>query len=143
MELSQSFTIRILIISSLWAFFLVNISVTLFHVKFNFSNKDSLLFQLVAMNIYQKQLTRGVPWNQLKSENIEILYLLSTLKEPVQINNKKSSMLCYGAMEQAWRSKLCQHIYYPISWQWSISIPQVFLYVFFFFFLYNNDFPQK
>ena len=28
----------------------------------------------------------GGPWNQLKSENIETLYLLSALKEPVQID---------------------------------------------------------
>ena len=41
------------------------------------NNKNSLLFQLVAMNIIRKQSLRGVPWNQLKSENIETLYLLS------------------------------------------------------------------
>ena len=42
------------------------------------------------MNIYRKQSLRGVPSNQLKSENIEILYLLSALKEPVQIDCKKA-----------------------------------------------------
>ena len=31
-------------------------------------NKNSLLFQLVAINIYGKQSLRGVSWNQLKSE---------------------------------------------------------------------------
>ena len=35
------------------------------------------------MNIYQKQSLIGVPLNQLKSENIEILDLLSALIEPV------------------------------------------------------------
>ena len=35
------------------------------------------------MNIYQKQSLRGVPSNQLKSENIEILDLLGALIEPV------------------------------------------------------------
>ena len=29
-------------------------------------NKNSLLFQLAAMNIYQKQSLRDVPWNQLR-----------------------------------------------------------------------------
>ena len=33
------------------------------------------------MNIYQKQSLSGVPWNQLKSESIDILYLLSALKK--------------------------------------------------------------
>ena len=60
------------------------------------------MFQLVAMNIYWKQSQRGVPWNQLKLENIEILYLLSALKEPVQTDYKKA---CY-VMEQAWMSSL-------------------------------------
>ena len=43
-------------------------------------NKNGLLFQLDAMNIYRKQSMSGVPWNQFKSE---ILYLSSALKEPV------------------------------------------------------------
>ena len=51
------------------------------------------LFQLVAMSIYRKQLLRGVPWNQLKSENTKTLYLLSALKEPVPIYKKAR---CYG-----------------------------------------------
>ena len=50
------------------------------------------MFQLVAMNIYQAQALTGVPSNQLKRENIETLYLLSALKETVQIN----TMPCYG-----------------------------------------------
>ena len=33
-------------------------------------------FQLVCMNIYQKQLPRGVSGNELKSENTETLYIL-------------------------------------------------------------------
>ena len=48
--------------------------------------KNSLLFELVATNTYWKQSLRAVPWNQLKSENIETLYLFSALKEPVQID---------------------------------------------------------
>ena len=52
------------------------------------------MFQLFAMKIYQNQSLRGVPWNQLESENIKTLYLLSALKEPVQINRDKS-ILCY------------------------------------------------
>ena len=63
-------------------------------------NKNSLLFQVVVMNIYQKQSLRDVPWNQLESENIEILYLLCVSKEPVQINCRKA---CFF-MEQAWIS---------------------------------------
>ena len=43
-------------------------------------NKNSLLFQLVTMNIYQKQSLDGVPQNLLKSEKIEILYLLSAFE---------------------------------------------------------------
>ena len=42
------------------------------------------------MNIYQKQKLRGVPGNQLHSEMIESLYLLSTLKEPVHIDYKRA-----------------------------------------------------
>ena len=38
------------------------------------------LFQLVSMNIYRKPSLRRAPWNQLKSGNIETLYLLSTLE---------------------------------------------------------------
>ena len=49
------------------------------------------------MNIYQKQALRGVPWNQLKLENFETLYLLSALKELVQIDYKKAC----SVMEQA------------------------------------------
>ena len=37
---------------------------------------------------------RGVPANQLESENIEILYLLCVSKEPGQIDCKKAC--CYG-----------------------------------------------
>ena len=48
------------------------------------------MFQLVAMSTYWKQSLRGVPWNQLKSGNIETLYILSALKEPVQIYYKKA-----------------------------------------------------
>ena len=33
------------------------------------------------MNIYQKQSLTEAPWNQLKSENIEILYFLKALKK--------------------------------------------------------------
>ena len=55
-------------------------------------NQNSL-FQLVAMNIYWKQALGDVPWNQFNSENIEILYLLSALKEPVQIDCKKNALL--------------------------------------------------
>ena len=58
--------------------------------------KNNLLFQLVAMNIYSKQSLGGVPWNQLKPKNIEILHLLSALKEPAQISYKKA---CF-VMEQ-------------------------------------------
>ena len=58
-------------------------------------NKKSLLCQLVVLNIYRKQSLRVVLWNHFKSGNIETLYLLSALKEPVQINYKKI-MLCYG-----------------------------------------------
>ena len=54
-----------------------------------------LLFQLVDMNIYWKQSLRDVPGSQLKSENIETLYLLSALKEPVQIDYKKA-IVCIG-----------------------------------------------
>ena len=68
--------------------------------------KDSLLLQLVAMNIYWQQSLRDVPWNQFNSENIEILYLLSALKEPVQIDCKKAC----SVMEQAWISTFCRHI---------------------------------
>ena len=66
----------------------------------------SLLFQLFAFKIYAiiktvfcfnwLPLTStgsshwGVPWNQLKSENIEILYLLWALKELVQMDYKKA-----------------------------------------------------
>ena len=64
------------------------------------------MFQLVTMDIYRKQSLRGVPWNQLKSENIETLYLLSALKEPVQIDYKKAC----SVMEQAWLSTFCWHI---------------------------------
>ena len=49
------------------------------------------------MDTYQKWLLRGAPWNQLKSENIETWYLLSALKEPVQIDYKEA----WPVMEQA------------------------------------------
>ena len=42
------------------------------------------------MNIYWKVSLRDVHWNQLKTENIETLYLLSGFKEPVQIDYKKA-----------------------------------------------------
>ena len=48
-------------------------------------NKNSILFQLLAMNIYQEHSLRRVPWNQGTSENIETLYLLSVLEGPVKI----------------------------------------------------------
>ena len=48
------------------------------------------MFQFAAMSTYWKQSLRGVPWNQLKSGNIETLYILSALKEPVQIYYKKA-----------------------------------------------------
>ena len=38
---------------------------------------------------------KGVPWNQLKSENIETSHLPSALKEPLQIDYILN-MLCYG-----------------------------------------------
>ena len=53
----------------------------------------SLFLQLVAMNIYQRQPLRGAPWNQQKSENIETLYHLSELKEPVHIDYKEACSL--------------------------------------------------
>ena len=49
------------------------------------------------MNIYQKQLLRGVSRNQLKSENNETFYLFSALKESVKIGYKKAC----SVMEQA------------------------------------------
>ena len=51
---------------------------------------------------YWKQSPRGIPWNQLKSENIKILYLLSALKGSVQIDYKKA----WSIMEQALMSPL-------------------------------------
>ena len=63
-------------------------------------NKNNLLFQLVATNIYRKQSLGGAPWNEIKSENIEILYLLSVLKESVKISYKKA---CF-ARKQVWIS---------------------------------------
>ena len=56
-------------------------------------NKKSLLCQLVVLNIYRKQSLRVVLWNHFKSGNIETLYLLSALKEPVQINYKNHALL--------------------------------------------------
>ena len=53
------------------------------------------MFPLVAMNIYQELSLRRVTWNQLKSENTDILY---RLKEPVQIVCKKAC----SVKEQAW-----------------------------------------
>ena len=55
------------------------------------------------MNIYMKQSLKGVPWNQLKSENVETLYLLSALKEPVQMDCKKAC----SVMEQTIISTFC------------------------------------
>ena len=49
-----------------------------------FYKKTVVLIDL--MNICQKQLLEGVPRNQFKSGNIETLYILKALKEPVQIN---------------------------------------------------------
>ena len=46
--------------------------------------QKSLLFELIAMNIYWKQSLTGAPWNQLKSENTESER--NALKEPVQID---------------------------------------------------------
>ena len=63
-------------------------------------NRSSLLFQLVVMNIYRKQSLRDVPWNQLKSDNTETLYLLSALKGPVQNDYE---IACF-VMEEAWTS---------------------------------------
>ena len=54
------------------------------------------------MNIYWKQSLRGVPWNWLKSENIEISYVFSAFKEAMQIDYKKAC----SVMEQAWMSTL-------------------------------------
>ena len=62
------------------------------------------MFQLVAMNIYRKQLLRGVSWNQLNSENTEVVYPLNALKEPVQINCKKAC----SVMEQPWIINILQ-----------------------------------
>ena len=53
------------------------------------------MFPLVAMNIYQELSLRRVTWNQLKSENTDILY---RLKEQVQIVCKKAC----SVKEQAW-----------------------------------------
>ena len=53
------------------------------------------MVELFAMIIYQKQSLTEVPLNQLKLENIEILYILSELKEHEYINCKKAC--CYGA----------------------------------------------
>ena len=39
---------------------------------------------MVAMNFFWKQLLRGAPWNQLKSENTETLHLLTALKEIIR-----------------------------------------------------------
>ena len=47
------------------------------------------MFELVAINTHCKQSLRGGPCNLLKSGNIETLYLLSELKEPVQIDYKR------------------------------------------------------
>ena len=53
-------------------------------------DKNSLLFQLVAINLYQKRLLRDVSWNQLKSGNIETLYLSRTSADRLQ-----ESTFCY------------------------------------------------
>ena len=58
------------------------------------------------MNIHWKQSLRDFIWNQLKSENIETLYLLSAFKQLVQIDYKK----VYSVMEQAWISPFYWHI---------------------------------
>ena len=55
--------------------------------------KTVLLFQLVAMNNYWKQSLRCVPWNQLKSENIETLYLLSSQKNHCRSAIRKDALL--------------------------------------------------
>ena len=58
------------------------------------------------MNIYWKQSLRGVPWNQLKSVNIETLYLMIALKEPAQIDYKKA----WSIMEQAYHNILLTYL---------------------------------
>ena len=50
------------------------------------ANRSSLLLLLVAMNINLKHSLTSVSWSQLKSKNIETLYFLKALKEPVQID---------------------------------------------------------
>ena len=78
---------------------LQNTSTQLFLLIWNvWYNKSSLLLQLVAMNIYGIQSPRGVPWNQIKSENVKTLFLFSALKEPAQVDCKKAC----SVMEQAW-----------------------------------------
>ena len=75
-----------------------------------------LLFQLVIININWKQSLRVVPWNQLKSENIETLYLLSTWKESVQIDNKKAC--CYNTNKHEYQHSsdmLVKNVLNPIS----------------------------
>ena len=46
-----------------------------FPLKYILIIRNSLLFQLVARNIYLKQSLRGAPWNQFKWENIETSWL--------------------------------------------------------------------
>ena len=66
----------------------------------------NVLFQLFTMNIDGKQWPRGVSWNQIMSEKIDTLYLLSALKEPVQIDYEKTC----SVTEQEWISTCCWHI---------------------------------
>ena len=65
-----------------------------------YARMKSLFFQLVTMNIYRKQSLRGVPWDQLKSENTDTSCLLNALNELVQINCKKAC----SVIEQVWIS---------------------------------------
>ena len=63
---------------------------------------NSFLFQLVAMNIYLKQL-----WELSEPIDFFVLYFLIALKEPVQINCKKDCPF----MEDTWISTFSWNIY--------------------------------
>ena len=78
------------------------------------------MFQLVAMNIYWKQSLRGVSWNQIKSENIEILYPLESI-ERTSADRLKESMHCYGASMNVNADIFVKYLQ-PISWHWCFSI---------------------
>ena len=62
-----------------------------FHYLKSILNDDSFKEYINAVILI------NLKYNQFNSENIEILYLLSALKEPVQINCKKAC----SVMEQA------------------------------------------